>query len=112
MPVNSRIFRQHGYGYMTNTLSSFEQSPVFVIASVAEKLIKAGREVALPGEYTVEVLDNVKWLTGYYDRDIAVSGRQAEEMAEIGRQLLDNFPDELTHSQAEGIRWMLKVIGN
>ena len=52
-----------------------------MIASVAQQLMKAGNDLTLPVGYTIDVLESVKWLTGYFDKDVAISGRQAAEQS-------------------------------
>jgi hypothetical protein len=109
-PDTLRTFRPNGGAFVSNMVSHFTKSPIYVIASVARKLVAAGRPVELPEGYDAEALGRIAWITGFYGQDVSVSGRQADEMATIGRQLLGRFGDELTKDDRAAVGWLLRTI--
>jgi hypothetical protein len=79
--------------------------------------------------YSKDVLENITWITGHYDREVSVSFRQAEELATIGRSLLEvherqpelrrvttalsgeqNEWEILNRNKVASIQWLLQVV--
>jgi hypothetical protein len=54
---------------------------------VATDRVRPGA-LALPTGYGIETLGTIRQVAGAYGEDVFISGRQAAELAEIGRQLL------------------------
>lgn len=102
--------------------------PPSIIATAALAYLELGVEFETAG-YEKSVLEHIKWITGYYDKQVAVSFRQASELAAIGRSLLDvherqpelrrvttnmfGTQDEweiLDHNKIVSIQWLLQVV--
>lgn len=109
-PEMYRTFHRRGHAYVSNMVDHFGRSPVYVIASIAAKLIDDGEPVELPEDYNAEILGRIAWHTGFYGREVSISGRQADEMAQLGRHLLDRFESKLTPPDRAAIGWLLKVV--
>jgi len=86
-PEVEASFRADGHGgFISRNGGGFVSCPPYVIAAAAARA--AAGLLVLPEGYGTHILEQVKNLTGWAERDVHVSGRQAEELAEIGRQLL------------------------
>lgn len=109
--MKDRTFRRTTAGFYSNMVSHDQPSPIYVIASVAHRLIENGHNVTLPVGYDSGILDHVTNLMGFYDKDVLVSTRQVLEFAQIGRVLLDEFPGELDPTQSAAISLLLKATG-
>lgn len=75
-------------GAFVSVCLPFESCPPSVIATVASERVVKGANIALPPDYDNEVLSNIRWLTGYYDKRVRVSPRQAHELRQIGAEIL------------------------
>jgi hypothetical protein len=64
-------------------------SPPYVIASRATEAIVAGYPLPLPDGYNAETLRRISTLTGWREQPVRISRRQAQELALIGRSLLE-----------------------
>lgn len=77
------------YEYSSYGLGGLCNSPVFLIAAIAAKLIERRVAIELPAGYTTETLDEIRWLNGFPDKRVGVSFRLAEELAFIGKQIIE-----------------------
>ena len=109
-PDTFRTFRPNGDAFVSHTISHITRSPVYVIASLAKMLVEAGESVELPEGYDAETLDRISLTTGSYGQDVSVSGRQADEMAAIGRQLLGRFGDRLTEADRADVVRLVQTV--
>ena len=79
-------FRANGHGGFISRNGGFPIScPPYTIASLAAT--DPGL-LTLPEGYGEDTLERIKDITGWTDRDVYISGRQASELAQIGRQIL------------------------
>lgn len=81
-------FRTNEVGFVSRSAGGFISCPPYIIASVAQRRIAEGAELSLPEGYSNDTLEIIQGQTGWLDRDTRVSPRQAEELAQIGRQVL------------------------
>lgn len=79
-----KSFRWCVSGGFTSCNMPLVSCPPYIIADIA---LDTG--VALPEGCTSEVLENIKFITGYFGKDVHVTRRQAEELAEIGESILE-----------------------
>lgn len=84
-PMIKRTFRPSGSGYVSCNGGACVSCPPYVIARLA---LKCEGYVDLPDGYTPATLETIKALTGWLDRETGISHRQADELADIGGQLL------------------------
>ena len=90
-PDVRKTFRESGIGFVSRSIGRPGgpiAAPPYTIASVARNRIIAGAEFALPAGYNNDTLEYITAATGFYDEDLRVDSRQAEELASIGRQIL------------------------
>lgn len=110
-PDAALTFRPDGSGaFVSRTVDHITRSPVYVIASLARLVVKAGEPLEPPEGYDVETLDRIAWSTGSYGQDVSVSGRQADEMAAIGRQLLDRYGGRLTEGDRADVMRLIQAV--
>ncbi len=109
-PEALRTFRRDGDAFVSHTVDHIARSPVYVIASIARVLVKAGEPLDLPEGYDAETLDRIAWSTGSYGRDVSVSGRQADELAAIGRQLLGRYGGRLGGFDREDVMRLVQTV--
>ena len=74
-----------GGGYTSRSGGGFVSCPPYVIASVASGL---NGLIDLPEGYDRETLEQIQGITGWVERDVHISDRQASELAGLGRQIL------------------------
>lgn len=79
-------FRADSAGFVSRNLGGFISCPPFVIAHAASQVPPESLE--LPEGYDQELLAHIRGLTGFPDRDVQVTLKQAQELAQIGAQLL------------------------
>lgn len=82
--VIQKSFRHCESGGFTSCSMPFVSCPPYIIADIA---LAAG--VALPEGYTAGTLESIKSITGWTGRNIHITRRQAEELAEIGESILE-----------------------
>jgi hypothetical protein len=92
-----------------------ESCPPYTIASVARDRVVDGASLTLPQGYDEEVLYNVMRTTGYYDRKVHVTGRQASELRQIGAQVLaldeaSQIQPPLTNTEKLSIQHLLQIV--
>jgi len=80
-------FRPIPGGFVSRSDGGFGSCPPYVIAAVAADRVPEG-SLDLPAGYDLDVLDRIRFATGFAGQDTHVSARQAGELAQIGRQLL------------------------
>jgi hypothetical protein len=71
---------------VSRNLSGFISCPPFVIAYAASRVPPGLLD--LPGGYDQDMLERIRGLTGFPERDVQVTVKQAQELAQIGAQLL------------------------
>lgn len=104
-----RSFRREGDGYISHNVGTLS-CPPYIIAGLAEQA------PLWPKGYTKETWDQIRWLCGWYGKDVAVSLRQGEELAAMGRHLLelaDRIGEDklrLTYDQRASISYLLRVV--
>lgn len=87
-PEIAASFRADGHGGFISRNDGFPVScPPFVVAVIAGNRTEPGT-LELPEGYDAGTLEQVRAMTGWVGRDVYVSGRQAAELARIGRQIL------------------------
>lgn len=111
-PDVQRTFRQSSNGYISRSDAESSPAPPYVIATAARNLPP---DSPLPTGYDADTLDRIRSLTGWVDRDVAISPRQADELAEIGTLILTlhsegNLPCDLNAFQQMSIRHLLNVV--
>ena len=85
-PEIAATFRPDGCGaYTSRGGGGFISCPPYVIADIASGL---NGLIDLPEGYDRETLEQVKAITGWTDRDVRISPRQALELAGLGRQIV------------------------
>ena len=109
-PDTALTFRPDGDAFVSHTVDHVTRSPVYVIASIAKMLVEAGEPVELPEGYDAETLDRISLTTGSYGQDVSVSGRQADEMAAIGRQLLGRYGGRLAEGDRAAVMWLIQIV--
>lgn len=87
-PEIEGTFREDADGYVSRNAGGFISCPPSVIARCAANRVPP-ESLTLPAGYTRESLDQLMAITGFVDRDVRISGRQAEELAQMGEQLLE-----------------------
>lgn len=128
-PDVQRTFRpaQGQFGFVS-VCSISGSCPPYTIARAALEYLELGVEIETAG-YSQSVLETVTWTTGYFDQEVRVTFRQAEELATIGRSLLEvherqpelyrvttnmsGTQDEwaiLDRNKVESIQWLLQVV--
>jgi hypothetical protein len=83
----ARSFRKESSGYISRSAGGSISCPPYVIADCAARRVPPN-SLQLPDGYDQEVLDQIMDITGFVDRDVRISRRQADELAQIGAQLL------------------------
>lgn len=91
-------------------------NPVFKIASIATRRVVDGANLELPEGYDNNTLENVEWLAGFQGKEVSVSGRQAEELAQIGAQLLalneqGSIQPPLDYFEEHSITHLVQLVG-
>ena len=112
-PDIAASFRATADGYVSCNGGGFASCPPYVIANVVSRV--PGGLLELPEGYGPSVLDQIKALTGFVDRTVHISFRQAGELAQIGTQLLALEADgkiELRFSERQSIAHLIKEAGD
>lgn len=105
----SFVARMSG-GYVSTCQGGYVSCPPYVIAAAASRA-RPGK-VELPDGYTLETLEDIRWITGSLGAPVPVSPRQARELAQIGEQLLRAELDPpLDPLQRESIQHLLDLVG-
>lgn len=110
MRADRTLWRDNDGRYISRCVDNFSLSPIYVVASAARRLIREGVQVDLPDGYTADVLAEIVWLTGVYGQPVTVTERQAQEIAEIARTLMDHHADRIGPRAHEGIRQIIKIV--
>lgn len=87
-PEIQRSFRPSSVGFVSRSVGGLISCPPYVIASVARRQVVEGAELTLPEGYDNDTLSGVQDLTGRLEQDVRISSRRADELAQIGRQIL------------------------
>lgn len=103
------LWRNGDYGYASHSRTD-RASAVYLTAKAARRLIKKGVDVALSDGYTVDILDNICWITGFNGKTVKVSNRQANEIARIALTLVNRHGDELEREELDGAREAIQVV--
>lgn len=101
-------------GYTTVTRPFGPNNPVYVICSKAAALLEQHEELELPVGIGQDALSSFSWMAGYFNREFNVNGRQAGEIAEIGKQLLERTANgtlQLTDDQISVIQHLIETVG-
>lgn len=109
-PDIAASFRETTGGYTSRSGGGFISCPPYVIAMVAAWRVPPG-SLSLPEGYDESTLDRIRWLTGYVDQDVHISGRQAAELADIGRQILALDGVELSYFERQSIERLVSLAG-
>lgn len=108
-PEITASFRVNGPGFVSRNGGPFVDCPPYVIASAAIKVLDT---LELPEGCCKQVLENIMSVTGFVDRDVQVTARQAHELARIGRQLLALTGEQaLTWYKRQSVIHLLRVTG-
>ncbi|MFF3015834.1 hypothetical protein [Streptomyces sp. NPDC057939] len=99
---------------MSRSPGGFVSSPPHVIASCAARRVPP-ESLTLPDGYDQEVLDQIIVAAGFIDQDVRVTGRQAEELAQIGAQLLElddqgKVQHPLGHYERQSVAHLVHVV--
>jgi hypothetical protein len=87
-PEIAASFRPDTHGvFLSTNGDGFISCPPYTIASVAASLDP--ELIEWPEGYDWETLEHIQAITGWADRDVAISARQASELADLGKQILD-----------------------
>ncbi|MFI5736103.1 hypothetical protein ACIA49_38675 [Kribbella sp. NPDC051587] len=97
-------------GYISCSEDTWHMSPAYIVASAARRLIAEGQNVALPGDYDLNVLNQITWLTGQYLERVKVTERQAGELAQIARTLQDDHATATTPSERDAITELCRIV--
>ena len=81
-------FRLDSSGFTSRNGGGFVSCPPYRIAAIASGRVPADA-IDLPAGYDAETLEQIMAITGWTDRDVHVSARQAAELGYIGSQILD-----------------------
>jgi len=81
-------FVSDGHGGYLSVCDPFLSCPPYVIADVAATLLTSGLHLEMPGDYNLEILENIKGLTGWRGERVRVTPRQATELRVIGRGIV------------------------
>jgi hypothetical protein len=87
-PDIALTFQTEAHGFVSRNAGGFISCPPCVIVRCAAHRVPP-ESLNLPDGYDREMLDRIMGINGFVDRDVHVSDRQAQELAEIGVQLLD-----------------------
>lgn len=109
-------FRTANHGaFVARTEDYTTSNPAYKIASIATNRVIETANLDLPGGYDKETLRDVAGMAGYVDNDISISGRQAEELAHIGRQLLTlneqgSIQPPLTYFEEQSVTHLVQLV--
>lgn len=87
------MFVAAGVGFLSAN-EHLDQSPAYVIASAARDRMMDGHEVGLPDGYDFETLGQMCWILGSFGPPVNVSFRQAQELTQMGKELLRLHDEE------------------
>ena len=115
-PEITASFRADGHGGFTSRNDGWPIScPPFVVAVIAGNRTEPGT-LELPEGYDADTLEQVKAITGWAGRDVYISGRQAAELAQIGRQILalseDQISPPLGYFERMSVEHLIRTTGN
>lgn len=107
---NKLFHRDGNAGYVSYSEGTWNMSPVYKVASAADRLIEDGHQVALPEGYDAETLGRIRWATGFYEQQVNVSDRQGNEVAQIARTLEADHGAELTPAERKAVGEVLETV--
>ncbi|MEU7030066.1 hypothetical protein AB0A60_25715 [Streptomyces sp. NPDC046275] len=113
-PEVAATFRADANGFVSRSPGGFISSPPYVIATCAARRVPS-ESLTLPDGYDQEVLDQIIMATGSIDQDVRITGRQAEELARIGAQLLElddqgKVQRPLGHFEKQSVAHLVRVV--
>lgn len=103
-------------GDFTSRCDPSVSCPPSIIARVAQNRIVEDSEIVLPEGVTDESLSQIRGITGIYDKGVRITPRQAEELQDLGRQILalnenQKIQPPLTLSEKASITHLIDVVG-
>ena len=108
-PEITTSFRADGPGFISCNGGGFISCPPYVIATTAQQV----QGLTLPDGYDTNTLARIRCLTGFVGQDVLISGRQGEELADMGLQILeaaDRGEIKLGFYQRQSIQHLLNVV--
>ncbi|MET8682000.1 hypothetical protein ABZW18_31590 [Streptomyces sp. NPDC004647] len=87
-PDVAMSFRAQSTGFVSRITDGFISCPPYIIAHCAASCVPP-ESLELPEGYDQDTLDQIKAITGFVEQDVRVTSRQAEELAQIGVQILE-----------------------
>ncbi|MEU5446898.1 hypothetical protein [Streptomyces californicus] len=99
---------------MSRSPGGYISSPPYVIASCAVRRVPP-EALTLPDGYDQDVLAQIITAAGFIDQDVRIAGRQAEELAQIGAQLLEldsqgKVQHPLGHYEKQSVAHLVHVV--
>jgi len=103
-------------GFVSRSAGGFISCPPYVIASVAARRVAPEAQLDLPEGYDQSVLEHIQDTTGFVDVDVAVSSRQAEELSQLGAQILalnqrGEIQPPLSYFEEQSVRHLVNIVG-
>ncbi|KQX36999.1 hypothetical protein ASD97_10035 [Streptomyces sp. Root63] len=113
-PEVAATFRADADGFISRSPGGVVSSPPYVIASCAVRRVPH-EALTLPDGYDQDVLGQIITAAGFIDQDVRVTGRQAEELAQIGAQLLEldsqgKVQHPLGHFEMQSVAHLVHVV--
>ncbi|MDO0936598.1 hypothetical protein QQY66_34630 [Streptomyces sp. DG2A-72] len=107
-------FRRDSSGFVSRSDGGLLSCPPYIIARCAARRVPP-ESLKLPDGYDQEALDQIMAITGFVDRDVRVTSRQAEELAQIGAQLLEmqahgKVQPPLDHFEHQSVAHLVRIV--
>lgn len=81
----------HASGYLAVTRKGGPKNPVYVTCHKAAALLEQGQDLELPAGFASDALSSYCLMASYDDREFKITRYQAEDIADIGKQVLEHF---------------------
>lgn len=115
MTYEARTFYSVSQGEFLSQSRGSYSCPPFIIANVAVDRVVPGKQISLPEDYDTETLKTLRWRTGWTDKPVHISGRQADDLRHIGSELLllnaeGSIQPPLNYTEKSAIEWLIHTV--
>ncbi len=115
-PQVIQSFRQNGPDYIAYTDNYFTSNPAYKIASIAQNRVVEEAGLTLPEGYDDSTLERITMIAGFPQQEFRVSGRQAQELAAIGSQILElnkagSIEPPLNYYEEQSVTHLVQLVG-
>lgn len=109
-------FRWEGDRFISRESGGFATCPPYLIASTAISCVRWGM-LDLPDGYDLDVLETIKFHTGFLGEEVRISPRQAAELAQIGKRILGlqaegKIDPPLNNFEEQSITHLVDLVGS